>query len=397
MRRSRFLPGLDANQLVRRYRRAVNLAHRVARHVDIALAIALLAFAEEHVWWGGAGGSKLVTVPAAAVASLAVAWRSSRPLVAATVAAVAVSVQSLLASSPQAPWLIAAMVALVYSVGSIAEVLRALAGAAILAVGLAVDVVTAVDRSASGAVFVALLVVLPWLAGRAVHRREHRAQTLERSQEVRAREAVREERARIGRELHDMVAHAVSLVVVQAEAAEAVLDCDPDRSREQLQAIQHTGRQALAEMTRLLGMLRHDDIPGASALEPQPSLSRLELLLTEVRQTGLAVDLTVDGKPSQPPPGVDLAAYRIVQEALTNTRKHAAATRAHVQLRYRPEAIELFIRDDGRGANGNGGAGHGLIGMRERIHLYGGTLTTGTREDGGYEVRARLPLVPQSA
>jgi len=377
---------------------ALSIARPRAPIADALLAAALLALAQEHVWSGAASGSKAVTASAALVATLVVAVRRRWPIAAMTTAMAAVAAQSLLASSPQANWLIATTVVLAYAVGAVPDLRRALLGAAVAAAGLAIDFATANDRGASGAVFVALIVALPWLAARAVHRHRRRAELLEtrateleRQREAQSRQAVAAERARIARELHDMVAHAVSLVVVQAEAAEAVLDVDREQSQRQLQAIQRTGRQALAEMTRLLAMLRPDgDDP---ARIPQPSLERLDGLLAENRAAGLSVELTVEGEPLALPPGLDLAAYRIVQEALTNTRKHAAAAHANVLLRYGGEAIELLVSDDGRGVNGDdAGNGHGLIGMRERVHLYGGTLTTGTRPVGGYEVRARLPL-----
>jgi len=361
---------------------------RMVGRLDLALALILFVLAQEHVWSGAAAGSRAVTAPAAAVATLAVAARSRVPLAAAAAMGAAVVLQSVFASSPQAPWLIATAVALVYSTGTIGDLRRALAGVAIVAAALGVDFAAADDRSVSGALFVVLLVALPWLAGRAFQRRDRRA---ELEQDAKARAAVDEERARVARELHDMVAHAVSLVVVQAEAAEAVLDTDPARTRQQLQAIQQTGRQALGEMTRLLGMLRRGD--RKEPLAPQPSLAQLESLLAEVRGAGLAVDLESEGEPLPLPPGVDLTAYRIIQEALTNTRKHAAATRASVALRYETEALALSIVDDGRPVNGRPNAGgHGLVGMRERVQLYGGTLSTGRRPEGGYEVRVRLPL-----
>ena len=361
---------------------------RMVGRLDLALALILFVLAQEHVWSGAAAGSRAVTAPAAAVATLAVAARSRVPLAAAAAMGAAVVLQSVFASSPQAPWLIATAVALVYSTGTIGDLRRALAGVAIVAAALGVDFAAADDRSVSGALFVVLLVALPWLAGRAFQRRDRRA---ELEQDAKARAAVDEERARVARELHDMVAHAVSLVVVQAEAAEAVLDTDPARTRQQLQAIQQTGRQALGEMTRLLDMLRRGD--GKEPLAPQPSLAQLESLLAEVRGAGLAVDLESEGEPLPLPPGVDLTAYRIIQEALTNTRKHAAATRASVALRYETEALALSIVDDGRPVNGRPNAGgHGLVGMRERVQLYGGTLSTGRRPEGGYEVRVRLPL-----
>jgi len=217
-------------------------------------------------------------------------------------------------------------------------------------------------------------------------RSESRVTTLETERET----VLREERARIARELHDVIAHSVSVIVIQAGAAEPLVEEDPDQAREALRSIRSTASDALGEMRRLLGILRTtaDEL----VLNPQPSVAQLEPLLAQTRIAGLEVGLRIEGKPRPIPPGLDLAAYRIVQEALTNTRKHSRASRVDVSLRYTPSALEVEIVDDGTApaaAVSNGG--HGLVGMRERVALYDGTLNTGTREDGGYAVRAVLP------
>ena len=202
------------------------------------------------------------------------------------------------------------------------------------------------------------------------------------------------ERARIARELHDVVAHSVSVMVVQAGAAEEVLAAAPDRAREPLRSIQDTGRQALVELRRLLGVLRTDG--SEAALAPQPGLDQVAALAAQVREAGVAVDLRVDGERDRVPAGVDLAAYRIVQEALTNVLKHAGASHAAVRVGYRPDLIELEIFDDGCATPATGqatnGTGHGLIGMRERASLYGGVVEARPRPEGGFAVRARLPV-----
>ena len=218
---------------------------------------------------------------------------------------------------------------------------------------------------------------------------EERAVRLEREREQDARAAVAEERRRIARDLHDVVAHSVSVMTVQAGAARLLLDEEPERARAPLLAVEETGRQALAEMRRLLGILRTEE--GEPALAPQPGLADLERLLEQARGAGLPVELSLEGQRRPLAPGVDLAGYRIVQEALTNAIKHAGPARAHVAVRYAPEALELEITNDGRtGANGGEG-GHGLVGMRERAALYGGELEAGRRDGGGFIVRARLP------
>jgi signal transduction histidine kinase len=222
--------------------------------------------------------------------------------------------------------------------------------------------------------------------GRRAEHLEERAAGLERAHA----EAVTHERATIARELHDVIAHSVSVMTVQAGAARLLLDEDLPRARESLVAVEETGRQALGEMRRLLGILRGDE--HETRLAPQPGIADLDALIEQVRAAGLPVDVVVAGEPKALPPGIDLAAYRVVQEALTNALKHAGAARAQVSVRYRSSALELAVTDNGSArANGRGG-GHGLIGMRERVALYGGRFEAGPRAGGGYAVRASLPL-----
>ncbi len=219
------------------------------------------------------------------------------------------------------------------------------------------------------------------------------AALLERERELRAQEAVVEERARIARELHDLVAHNVSVMVVQAGAERHALPEGQESTREALSSIEQSGRQALAEARRLLGMLRrggeHEE------LEPQPSIDRIDFLVEQIERAGLQVELDVEGEPVPLPAGVDLCAYRVIQEGLTNALKHAGPARAQVLLRYTGGGLDVRVRDDGRGlAQPNGdGAGHGLIGMRERVALYGGEIHAGPRGDGrGFEISAHIPL-----
>jgi signal transduction histidine kinase len=221
---------------------------------------------------------------------------------------------------------------------------------------------------------------------------EDRAARLERERDAQAQIAAAAERARIARELHDVIAHNVSVMVVQADGASYALDRSPERARQALAAISSTGRQALDEMRHMLGVLRSADEP--AGVDPIPGLGQLDELLDQTRASGLAVSFSVQGVPGPLPSGVALAAYRTVQEALTNVRKHGGpAARAEVVLRYCEDALVLKITDDGRGAAAvSDGAGHGLIGMRERVAVYGGTLEAGPRPGGGYQVTARLPL-----
>lgn len=247
--------------------------------------------------------------------------------------------------------------------------------------------------------FVAVIMFTPWLAGLELHRRGRRLTQLERhaadldqQAEQRARAAVGEERTRIARELHDVVAHAMSVIVVQAGAERHVLPDEQAATRAVLETIERTGRQALGEMRRLLGMMRSED--NELALAPQPSLDHLPDLCEQVRAAGLPVELEVSGAVGPIPPGIDVSAYRIVQEALTNALKHAGPARARVRVCYQPQHLAIEIDDDGRGAHGAAhDVGHGLVGMRERVTVYGGELEAGNRSEGsGYAIRVRLPF-----
>jgi signal transduction histidine kinase len=224
------------------------------------------------------------------------------------------------------------------------------------------------------------LFLVAWLWGE-----NSRSRELER--EERLRSAAAEERARIARELHDVVTHNVSVMVVQAAAGNDVFDERPDRAREALRAVEQTGRQALAELRRLLDV----EADGGGTL-PQPGLARVGELVEPVRAAGIWVDLAVEGEPKPLPEAVDLSAYRIVQEALTNTLKHARASHVSVRVRYERDSVEVRVADDGVGAPVVRGEGRGLVGMRERVALFGGELKAGTQPEGGFAVEARMPV-----
>jgi signal transduction histidine kinase len=209
--------------------------------------------------------------------------------------------------------------------------------------------------------------------------------------EEEALRAAGEEKAHIARELHDVIAHSVSVIVVQAAAADDVFDERPDQARQALRSIERSGREAMAELRRLLGAVRPDG-DARLAAGPQPGLDRVEELAEPLREAGLGVDVRREGEPAPLPAGVDLSAYRIVQEALTNTLRHADASRAEVTLRFRTDEVELEVLDDGAASGGAGASGQGLTGMRERALLLGGTLEAGPLPRGGYRVHARLPL-----
>jgi signal transduction histidine kinase len=256
---------------------------------------------------------------------------------------------------------------------------------------VAADLLSSIPGSLKDTVpFMVVTAVVMLLVRRVLGDRERRAQLAERERDLAAREAVVEERARIARELHDAIAHNVSMMVVQAGAERRVLDGDAGSTREVLQTIEGVGRNALTEMRRLVGMLRSDS---ADPLAPQPRLDDLPTLVTQVREAGLPVELHVDGEPRELPVGIELSAYRIVQEALTNAIKHAGEAHATVRVRYGPDSLELEIVDDGPGAPAPvDSGGHGLAGMRERVALYGGSLDAGRRPTGGFAVRVLLPI-----
>jgi signal transduction histidine kinase len=241
--------------------------------------------------------------------------------------------------------------------------------------------------------------VLVWTVGHAVGRhrayerelRRHHALQAEAELEQ-ARRGVTEERMRIARELHDVVAHSMSVITVQAGFGHLVIDDHPGQARAALGAIETTGREALTEMRRLLGVLREDGPDGASALSPAPGLSDLDHLVAQTAKAGVRVQLTIIGQPRQLPSGIDVSAYRIVQEALTNVVKHADVPTGRVAIGYREHELSIEITDDGLGGDPPDGHGHGLIGMRERVQLYGGSLRAGARPGRGFQVVARLPL-----
>ena len=290
------------------------------------------------------------------------------------------------------------VLAAVFLFGILEDRRQAVAGLGI-ALGAAGVVTTQRPEPGRGATSpgLVLLFSIAWLAGFAIGRKleqasaaQERAERLEREQEAEARAAVAEERARIARELHDVVGHSVSVMTVQASAVRRRLNPDQEQEREALEIVEQTGREALAEMRRLVGVLRRPE--EAPALAPQPSLEHLDRLVAQARESGLPVELRIEGEPTQLPPGVDLTAYRLVQEGLTNAIKHARASKADVVVRYGDGSVEVTVTDDGPGGGDGGGGGHGLVGMRERVTVYGGELEAGPRPEGGYSLRARLPV-----
>jgi signal transduction histidine kinase len=290
-----------------------------------------------------------------------------------------------------------------FMLGNLRNGLKAGLGLALVTVGI-VTVIYNIPGTAttSDFVFITLRFVVAWLAGYALRERaeqakaaEERAVRAEREREAAARVAVAEERARIARELHDIVAHAVSVMVLQVGAVRHKLPESLAEDREALRGVERAGRTALTEMRRLLSAMRHDG--EEVELGPQPGLDGLDALLDEVGRAGLPVELHVDGQPFALPRGIDLSAYRIVQEGLTNALKHAHASDADVFVRYRPDELEIEVRDNGQGGAASDGQGHGLVGVRERVKIYGGEMSAGRSGEGGFVLSTRLPVSGESS
>jgi signal transduction histidine kinase len=285
----------------------------------------------------------------------------------------------------------------IYTVGAHTGVRTQVAGVVIVVIGLVVSGIAGLPN-ATGAdlVLVGAVYAGAFLFGSTVRNRrlyqgevEARATELERERDDEARRAVAEERLRIAQELHDVVAHSMGVIAVQAGVGSHVIDRDPDEAKRSLEAISDTSRATLTEIRRILGVLRSD---GGTAYQPAPGLADLDRLARDLEVAGLPVTITVEGERAGLPPGLDLTAYRIVQEALTNVLKHAGPARASVTIAYRPGAVSLRVVDDGRGVNGTvTDGGHGLVGMRERVGVYGGSLRSGPRSGGGFGVVADLP------
>jgi signal transduction histidine kinase len=358
--------------------------------LDVILAGALALASELEAWLGTASGSdQLVIAVAGPLMASTVAVRRRYPAGAGITAALLADVVAIAWKPPNVAsfgiaWLCSIYALTVWTTSRLFAI-----GATALA--LPTFVAVAVSGEPKGGVsFTVITLVVMLLVRRVVGDRERRAQMAERERDLVAREAVVEERARIARELHDVIAHHVSMIVLQAGAERRVLDGANDSTREVLETVERTGRSALTEMRRLLGMLRGD---ANEPLTPQPGLTDVPTLVTQLREAGLPVELEVEGHRRDLPVGIELSAYRIVQEALTNALKHAGDARASVKIRYGSESLELEIADDGAGARTSvSGGGHGLVGMRERVALYGGRLDAGRRPSGGFAVRVLLPI-----
>jgi signal transduction histidine kinase len=370
---------------------------------DALLAAALFALAQFELWapatYDGAPvfpGSRIATASAVIpLITLPLVLRRRRPLLAYLTVVAAIAASSLaLGASEATSFFLVALVS-VYSAAANAVPRFLVLGLALAAIGVH-ELRDPRVYGVGDLVWAFGFVVLSWLFGLAVRGRHHRISTLEletvrlqAAREEQARAAVAEERARIARELHDIVAHSVSVVVVQAQAGQRLVGVDDDRARETLGAIEESARGALSEMRRLLGLLRSVDEAGR---EPSPGLGDLGRLVAQVRDAGLDVTIDELGDARRLAPGVELAAYRVVQEGLTNVLKHSGGGTARVTIRHEADGIRVEVADDGGSAAPAEPGGHGLVGIRERIELYGGSLESGRQDTGGWVLRARLPL-----
>lgn len=365
---------------------------------DVLLALGLLGFALAEIV-GLADLPRHVAVPAAAGMALPLLWRRRAPVVVVAVVVGTFVVQTTLgvpASAQLAP--LVAVLCACYSVGAHAEGRRGVGGLVLALLLAGATVPSAPGWGISDFGFIGVVLGGAWGLGRLVgsrtaeaHRHERHAEQVLAASEERVRQAVEVERRRIARELHDIISHSLSLMVIQAGAAEEVLAVDPGRVAPPLRTIQRTGREALEDMKRLLGVLQAPDLD--DHLHPQPGLDDLGELVDQLRAAGLPVELSVVGPPRPGGVGAELSAYRIVQECLTNVMKHAPGANVEVTVRYERDMLQIEVVDDGRGQPLQVGAGSGLTNMQERAQLFGGVVSAAPRPDGGFGVRVRLPFV----
>ena len=363
--------------------------------VDSLIALALLALAEAEAAFEAVSVPRWVDGLLVLGFTVPLAWRRRAPLTVLVVVVASVLLYGEIETDGAHQTLILALGLASFTVGYELPRPKAWLGPAVILAGLVVAF--ALGQPVGDVVVAAFLYGAPWVFAQALRNRGQRldevaahAAQAERDRDQREREAVEAERARIARELHDVVSHSISVVAIQAQAIRRRLGPEHAREAADLTGIETTARQAMVEMRRLLGVLRADGerLP----LAPQPGLDQLPQLVERARETGLRVDLDMDGGSPPLPPGVDLAAFRIVQEALTNALKHAEAETVRVQVQYRKHDLELIVEDDGNGMGEQPGDGHGLFGMRERVALYGGACTIGAGEGGGVRVHALLPV-----
>ena len=364
--------------------------------LDRSLALGLLVLAQIELWWPHSiPGPMWLAFVLTFTGTLPVAVRRRRPLVALTLVLGTHVTVDLVAGPASSLALMAAWICTLYGLAVWTDERHFLIGCSVVIAGIGLASVWIGNVVGGLAWFAGIPLVAVVVVRRVVREREARlaaltarAEALEREQEIRIREAAELERTQIARELHDVVAHKVSVMVVQAGAERSVLDPAATSTEETLRTIEATGREALVELRRLLGVLRSGE---ESSLAPQPTLADVDGLVAQVRDAGVDVELRIEGERRSLAPGVELSAFRIVQEALTNVLKHAGGAHALVALRFRPEEIEIEVRDEGGSRRAPGqGTGHGLLGIRERVALHGGRVDVGPTGEG-YAVRAWLP------
>jgi signal transduction histidine kinase len=370
----------------------------LARRLTDVLIVALAAGAQAEAWTDPTQVPRAVTIPAALLWTLPLLARRRHPLLVSAVVLGTVAGLTALPGDVVGGSMLNsfAIIGAFCVAGGHPNPRRALAAGGVGYLALTAIVLVDIENE-NGAVPVFLISAAAWALGRSLADRTRREEDLQRRAEQAEREheaAAMAERTRIASELHDVIAHSVSVMTIQAGAARMLLDENPEKAREPLVAVEETGHQALGEMRRLLGVLR--GTAGDAEVAPQPGLAQLDGLLEQVRAAGLTVDVAAEGTARPLPPGIDLTAFRVVQEALTNVLKHGGAARAHVRVRFESDAVELEITNSGR-PPGDGPAGYGLIGMRQRVAMYAGELDAGPREGGGFRVRARLPLTGTAA
>lgn len=366
--------------------RAIGLDRRIEGAV-LAAAVALAGVIE--VWANVAVAPKAAALPCELGLGVALAFRRRFPL-AVLAAVMALGTVEALAGVPvDAPWVpLAAYMIATYSLVSRASKEQVLAGVGLIVAAISLQVVD--QHKGLGNFAFALVFLVPiYVAGRTIRSRTERADELEREQSALADAAAEAERRRIARELHDVISHSLGVLVLQAGAAEQVLDRDPERAREVLRSIRATGQEAIAELGTLLAVARGEV---ESSREPNPSLSDLSRLVANTRRAGLDVELEVEGAPRELAPAVELSAYRIAQEGLTNVLKHGHARSARIRLVYGERELEIEVSDDGSGAASAGGARRGLAGISERVSVFGGRFDAGPRVGSGWTLRAVLPL-----
>jgi signal transduction histidine kinase len=348
-------------------------------------------------------GSVVLNLLVITAMGVSLLWRRDRPFVPVVVCGIGMPLSAAVLTAPPYIFVSIAMMATAsYSAGAHLERRLALRGLALVVLSLG-TVVLIFDPS-DWFFPIAIFGVAPWLAGRAMRNQTllarelaEKAELAEHAREEEERRAIVSERSRIARELHDVLAHNLSVMVVQAGGARRIVEKRPDQATQVADLIERTGREALAELRHLFGPVRHGD---GEDLQGPVGIDRVEELAARARAAGLSVHVHVEGDRVRLPTGVDLTAYRVVQEALTNTLKHGGRAQASVTVSYEPNELVLSIEDDGAGTGGSRdelgelGGGHGLVGMRERVELYGGLLQAGSRPDGGFAVRVRLPTRP---